>query len=96
MFLSNILTLALLAPAAVSAAGIHPYRRQSGLDGFIQSESSIALQGILNNIGANGSAVPGASAGVVVASPSKSNPDCQYPTLQTRVFPIQLPIEKEC
>lgn len=72
----NILTLALLVPAAVSSA-IHPYRRQSGLGGFIQSQSSISLQGILNNIGSNGSAVPGASEGVVVASPSKSNPDCK-------------------
>jgi glucoamylase len=76
MFGSNILALALLVPAAVSSA-IHPHRRQSGLDGFIQSESSVSLQGILNNIGPDGSAVSGASAGVVVASPSKTNPDCQ-------------------
>ncbi|CAI7654003.1 unnamed protein product [Penicillium manginii] len=77
MFGSNILALALLVPAAVSSA-IHPHRRQSGLDGFIQSESSVSLQGILNNIGPNGSAVSGASAGVVVASPSKTNPDYFY------------------
>lgn len=88
---SNILTLALLVPAAVSSA-LHPYRRQSagGLDGYIQSESSISLQGILNNIGTNGSAVPGASAGVVVASPSKTNPDCQsshsFKTMKNRTL----------
>ncbi|KAJ5226860.1 uncharacterized protein N7469_006866 [Penicillium citrinum] len=93
MFVSNILTLALLVPAAVSA-GIHPYRRQSGLDGFIQSESSIALQGILNNIGANGSAVPGASAGVVVASPSKSNPDYFYTWTRDAALTLKVLIDQ--
>ena len=74
----NILTLALLASLvqAVTSSVVRPSRRQSSLDSFIQSESTIALQGVLNNIGANGSSVAGASSGVVVASPSKSNPDC--------------------
>lgn len=73
----NVLTLALLVPAVASSV-IHPTRRQSSLDSFVQSESTVALQGVLNNIGANGSSVPGASAGVVVASPSQSNPDCTF------------------
>ncbi|KAJ5112263.1 Glycoside hydrolase family 13 [Penicillium argentinense] len=90
---SNILTLALLAPAALSSA-VHPYRRQSGLDGFIQSESSAALQGILNNIGANGSAVPGAAAGVVVASPSKSNPDYFYTWTRDAALTLKVLIDQ--
>lgn len=78
MLTANLLTLALLAPGALSSA-LHPTRRQSSLSSYIQSESSIALQGVLDNIGANGSKVTGASSGIVVASPSKVNPDCEYP-----------------
>lgn len=37
---------------------------------FISSERSIALDGVLANIGANGSLSMGAYAGVVIASPS--------------------------
>ncbi|KAL3420003.1 Glucoamylase P [Phlyctema vagabunda] len=42
---------------------------------FIAVERPFALQSALNNIGPNGSAVPGAGAGFVVASPSKVDPD---------------------
>lgn len=73
----NLLTLALLVPAVASSL-VHSSRRQSSLDSFIKSESTIALHGVLNNIGANGSMVAGASSGIVVASPSKSNPDCVF------------------
>jgi len=51
--------------------------RTRDLNAFIASEKAIALQGALNNIGPNGSMVPGAGAGFVVASPSKANPDCK-------------------
>lgn len=47
------------------------------LEDFITSESSIALQGVLNNVGSQGLSVDGAASGLVVASPSKANPDCQ-------------------
>lgn len=47
------------------------------VDAFVSSERAIALQGALNNIGPDGSEVPGASAGLVVASPSKANPNCK-------------------
>lgn len=47
------------------------------LDSFILKERTIALQGVLNNIGPNGSKVEGAGAGFVVASPSKADPNCQ-------------------
>jgi hypothetical protein len=46
------------------------------LDDFIASESPIALQGILNNIGSAGSNAVGVALGLVVASPTKENPDC--------------------
>jgi glucoamylase len=53
-------------------------RASGSLSSFVTSESSVALQGVLNNIGPNGSAVPGAAAGLVIASPSTSNPDYFY------------------
>lgn len=71
----SFLALALLVPNAI-AKPLGLSRRQASLDDFITSESAISRQGILNNTGPDGSAVPGASAGVVVASPFKVNPDC--------------------
>ncbi|OJI97296.1 hypothetical protein ASPVEDRAFT_119801 [Aspergillus versicolor CBS 583.65] len=52
--------------------------KRADVDSFITSQTPISLQGVLNNIGANGSLVSGASSGVVVASPSKENPDYFY------------------
>lgn len=54
-------------------------KRQDGIDSFIDTETPIAYAGVLANIGDDGSKVAGAAAGVVVASPSKSSPDCGYP-----------------
>lgn len=54
-----------------------PIKRATGpLDDWLVTESQYALDGILNNIGAKGGKVQGASSGIVVASPSKSDPDC--------------------
>lgn len=47
------------------------------LDDFISSQRTIALNGVLSNIGPDGASVAGASAGIVVASPSKADPDCK-------------------
>lgn len=46
------------------------------LDNFIATEGPIALRGIQDNIGPNGTKVLGTSPGLVIGSPSKSNPDC--------------------
>jgi glucoamylase len=61
---------ALLSSAVVASAA-------SGLDTFVSSESETALRGVLANIGPNGAKVPGADAGIVVASPSQTDPDCK-------------------
>lgn len=53
-------------------------RAASSLASFLASEDLIALQGVLNNIGSTGSKASGAAAGIVVASPSTSNPDYFY------------------
>ncbi|KAJ5444026.1 Glycoside hydrolasefamily 13 [Penicillium daleae] len=93
MLCLDILTLALLAPAVVSSA-LHPSRRQSGLSGFIQSESTASLQGVLNNIGANGTGATGASAGIVVASPSKSNPDYFYTWTRDAALTVTMLVDR--
>lgn len=51
--------------------------RQSSVDTFVTSQRSVSIQGVLANIGSDGSKAQGAAAGIVVASPSKSNPDCE-------------------
>ncbi|KAK3343986.1 glucan 1, 4-alpha-glucosidase [Lasiosphaeria hispida] len=48
------------------------------VDSFVETETPYAWQRLLCNIGAGGCAASGASSGVVVASPSKSNPDYWY------------------
>jgi hypothetical protein len=73
--LRSIIAAPLLYTAAIANPTHHP--TQNRLDAFIKAERAIALQGALNNIGPNGSAVPGAGAGYVVASPSKVNPNCR-------------------
>ena len=66
--------------AAVPAVAPHHalHERATGsLDSFIAAESPIALQGVLNNIGSGGSKAPGTSSGIVIASPSTTNPNCK-------------------
>ena len=53
-------------------------RATSSLTSFIASESPIALQNVLNNIGPGGEWALGVEAGLVVASPTKTHTtDCQ-------------------
>lgn len=71
-----------------SLAAPHMEARATGtLDSFIASESPIALQGVLNNIGAAGADAAGAAPGIVVASPSKNNPDCTYISIPCHTCP---------
>ena len=65
----------------VNSLALYQDRATRSLDDFIASESSIALQGILNNIGSAGSNAAGVTLGLVVASPTKENPNCTYPLL---------------
>ncbi|KAI0769925.1 glucoamylase [Fomes fomentarius] len=48
------------------------------VDDYVAKEGSIAKTGLLANIGPNGSKSKGAKAGIVVASPSTSNPNYLY------------------
>lgn len=73
----------------VNSLALYQDRATVSLDDFIASESPIALQGILNNIGSAGSNAVGVALGLVVASPAKENPDCTYPLLSP-LWPIFL------
>lgn len=66
-----------IATVLANQEAIQP-RATGALASWLASEGSVALQGVLDNIGASGSKAAGADAGVVVASPSKTNPDYFY------------------
>ena len=51
--------------------------RQASIDSFISSQADISINGVLANIG-GGSKAPGVPVGIVVASPSRSDPDCEF------------------
>jgi hypothetical protein len=53
-------------------------RRQTSLDQFVKSEADVSIKGVFANIGPDGSKAQGAAAGAVVASPSRTDPDCKY------------------
>ena len=64
---------------AIEGAGDYSLskRDSTSLEDFISSESPIALQGVLANIGPDGALADEAKSGVVVASPTKSEPNCE-------------------
>lgn len=46
---------------------------------YVEAERIVALEQLLCNIGDDGCNAAGADPGIVVASPSKSDPDCMVP-----------------
>ena len=79
---------------AVQGKVVNLFSRQTNeLDTFISTERPIALQGILNNIGANGSLVEGASSGIVVASPSTEDPNYFYTWTRDAALTLKLLID---
>ncbi|KAK4216172.1 Six-hairpin glycosidase-like protein [Rhypophila decipiens] len=81
--LSSLLLLGAYSVQAVFGRPDVSARREADIlkrdvDDFITTERPYALKRVLCNIGPNGCAAAGAAAGVVVASPSKSNPDYWY------------------
>ncbi|KAG5926528.1 hypothetical protein E4U42_003240, partial [Claviceps africana] len=67
--------------------------RDDGLGDFIAAQSDISLRGVLANIGPRGSKVAGAAAGVVVASPSKKDPDYFYTWTRDAALTLKVLIE---
>ncbi|KAI1794915.1 glucoamylase [Ganoderma leucocontextum] len=70
MHLSVLVSWAALAVGACA--------QSSSADAYVASESPIAKAGLIANIGPDGSKSNGAKAGIVIASPSTSNPDYLY------------------
>ncbi|KAK6955353.1 glycoside hydrolase 15 protein [Daldinia eschscholtzii] len=64
------------------------------VDNFVATEEPIALEKLLANIGSTGSRVQGAASGVVVASPSKSDPDYFYTWTRDAALVFQAIIER--
>lgn len=79
--MTRILTLALhglaLVQSVVGAPQLAP-RATTSLDAWLASETTVALDGILDNVGSSGAYAKSAKSGIVIASPSTSDPDCEY------------------
>jgi glucoamylase len=75
--LSAKLIARLAVLAACSVANANRPNAANDIDAFIEKQRAISLQGALDNIGPNGSRVEGAAAGVIVASPTKDDPNCE-------------------
>ncbi|OOQ87442.1 Glucoamylase [Penicillium brasilianum] len=65
------------AHAAVAAPQLAP-RATGSLDTWLASETTVARQGILDNIGSSGAYAASAKPGIIIASPSTSSPDYYY------------------
>lgn len=77
--LVNSLLRAIPAALLLSTANGSPYKRQtSPIEQFIDTQAAISINGVLANIGPDGSLAQGVPAGIVLASPSRSNPDYYY------------------
>ncbi|TBU27148.1 glucoamylase [Dichomitus squalens] len=63
---------------SLAALAVGAYAQSSSVDAYVASESPAAKAGLLANIGPSGSKASGAKAGVVIASPSTSNPNYLY------------------
>jgi len=67
---------AVLGRPDVSGAKRSGLMLKRSVDDFIATEEKYALEQLLCNIGSSGCNAQGASSGIVIASPSKSDPDC--------------------
>lgn len=74
---SSYALCALALGQAVVAAPQLVSRATESLDTWLASETTVALDGILDNIGASGTYAESADSGIVIASPSTSSPDCR-------------------
>lgn len=77
---TSLLVVGLLAVQTIALPG--PSKNtvnKRSTDSWIASESPIAFAKLLCNTGSDGCASSGVASGLVIASPSKSSPDCNYP-----------------
>ncbi|EEH45565.2 uncharacterized protein PADG_01715 [Paracoccidioides brasiliensis Pb18] len=74
-FLCAVWVLSLFRVVQAQSQNPLGLKATGSLDAWIAKESPYALQALLANIGADGAKAKGAAAGIVIASPSKSDPD---------------------
>ncbi|KAB8298302.1 hypothetical protein EYC80_002031 [Monilinia laxa] len=92
-FYLTAIILSLLFSQAISISPRESAASYSNLNKFIASERRIALQGVLNNIGPDGSKVAGAG-NYVVASPSKMNPDYFYTWTRDSALTLKMIVDE--
>jgi glucoamylase len=61
-----------------TATPVADHHKRATLEEFIRTQADISIKGVLANIGSDGSKAQEVPSGIVVASPSRSNPDCQF------------------
>ncbi|KAG5645422.1 hypothetical protein DXG03_006246 [Asterophora parasitica] len=83
-----------LLPVLLSLVSVGVYGQSSTVDTFLAAESPIAKANLLANIGPSGSKSQGAKAGVVIASPSRSDPDYVYTWTRDSALVFQAIIEQ--
>lgn len=76
LFTQVIGTTGLLVQQALAISRDAP-QVDAQLSNFIVKNRPVALQRVLDNIGPDGTKVAGAAPGLVIASPSKADPDCK-------------------
>lgn len=69
-------------PVALQVVGsqatpLELHKQQASINKFIKNQAQVSINGVLANIGPNGSKAPGVPAGILIASPSRSDPDCE-------------------
>lgn len=69
--------IAALAAASLSKIVAKPIHSRDDFTSKIEQQNKVSLQGVLDNIGPSGSKAPGASAGVIIASPQTEDPNCK-------------------
>ena len=69
---------AALLLCGATASPVADHQKRATLEDFIKAQADISIKGVLANIGPDGNKAQGVPAGIVVASPSRSNPDCQF------------------
>ncbi|KAF8070416.1 glycoside hydrolase family 15 protein [Lyophyllum atratum] len=85
----SLLSGVLLSVASASVRG-----QSSTADTYLAAESPIAKANLLANIGPSGSKSQGAKAGIVIASPSSSNPDYLFTWTRDSALVFQTIIEQ--
>ncbi|KAL4919494.1 Six-hairpin glycosidase-like protein [Aspergillus aurantiobrunneus] len=68
-------------------------RATGSLDTWLATETPIALNGVLNNIGSGGAYAASADPGIVIASPSTSGPDYYYTWTRDAALTVKALVE---